>query len=675
MMRNRLHLLLAVLILSVFCVVVISGPKRWLRSARITATDLWVDMTDTEIRRAIDELAEQGVNAVDLDFSYEPIDQQVEMVERILDYARQAHPKMRFFVYQAPLEIVSEKVDNDKDGVVDPGKTSPYKEHPEWAQRGLGGEPAVFYGADAGAFWVGPKDEDLWLCPNDPEYKKVWKSDISRLAATGVDGIYIDVPFLRGWFDEKRGWRWACACSDCAAGYKAKYDTDLPTKEDWSDANFRRFVRWRFEQIENFIAEIRQTVRKANRKASLIIEHWDGITDAVETGCDPALIARHSDARCHEWCNVDGSSSDYSPYTWLEDMVRYLYYRSIDAKNPTWILAYTDEGDSDRMLGLAALQLTARCNFWETDAPDMDGSVDEESRAELFKWIADNSKLYYQKKDSLQTEVGLYYSRDSIVFHDFRQRMEPWRCAHEFLGIGMMLLQGHIPYRIVTENDLNKLSGLNALVLPNTVCLSQSEADKIKQFVQGGGTLVSTGDSGEFDTDGEKRSTSVLSELFGPFDPGNDVMVRDYGSGLVIFTGRYLGQEFHTAASPWRNKPKSKTKAQKTLQHFLNPLWWHVPGKPILDTDADPFTILIPYSGKDYKIAAFRIDGVDGNSAGQTKIGLRMHPGAGVKSTKFTPFLESGATTLEPSVESDYAYVTVPLKLHGVVSYKLKSGN
>jgi hypothetical protein len=650
-----------------------AGPKKWLRTARIAATDLWIEMTDKELQQAIDELAEQGVNTVDLDFSYVSIDRQVTIVTRILAYARAAQPQMRFFVYQAPLEIVTEKVDNDRNGAVDPDKTSPFKEHPEWAQRGLGGEAAVFYGSQAGAFWVGPRDEDLWLCPNDPVYKIVWKSDIGRLAATGVDGIYVDVPFLKGWFDEKRDWRWACACSDCEGLYKAEYGADLPAAADWDDANFRRFVRWRFEQIENFIKEVRDTVKQANRKAALIIEQWDGITDAAETGCDPELIARYSDARCHEWTNADGSSSDYNDYAWLEDMVRYLYYRSVDGKNPTWMLAYSDEGDSDRMLALAALQLCAGCNFWETDAPDMDGSVDEEARSELFAWIGANNKIYYHKKNTLLAEVGLYYSRDSIVFHDFRQRMEPWRCAGEFLGLGMILLQGHVPFRVLTPGDLDDLSGIEVLVLPNVACLSDSEAEKVRQFVQAGGTLVSTGDSGEFDADGQARGGSALEDLFGSGNPGNGVTVRDVGSGSVIVTGRYFGYDYYGAASPARRTPKSGAQAQTLRQQFLNDVWSNVTAAPLLATDADPFTILIPWTGKDYKIAAFRIGAVDGGAVRNTKVGLRIPAGFSVKSVDYKPYLEGGTSNLASTIDSGYATVTFPLRLHGVTRFRFRS--
>ena len=648
------------------------GPKSWLREARIAATDLWLEMTDKELRAAIDELAEQGVNTFDIDFSYLPIERQVEMVERILGYARGAFPRMRFFVYQAPLEVVSERVDRDRDGEVDPGRTSMFSDHPDWAQQGLGGEPAVVYGADAEAFWVGPEDEDLWLCPNDPEYRQRWSDEISRLAATGVDGIYVDVPFLRGWFDERRGWHWACACSDCADIYRTRYGDDLPTREDWGDPNFRRFVRFRFEQVENFVAELRRVVRKANRKTRLIIEHWDGLGDSAETACDPALIAHHSDVRCHEWTNADGSSSDYGSYAWLEDAVRYLYYRAVDGRQPTWVLAYTDEGDADRMRALAALQLTAGCNFWETDAPDMDGSVDTEARSELFAWIASNSKLYYRKKMELLAEVGLLHSRDSIVFHDYRRRREPWRCAREFLGLGIMLLQSHVPFRVVTPGDLDSLGGLTTLVLPNVACVSGAEAQAVEDFVRAGGTVVSTGDTGEYDEEGEARGGSVLAGLFGGSDPGLGVSVRSFGSGTVVVTGRRFGDEFYAAASPARRKPKARAKAEGLLNAFENQVWSRVPVEPLLTTDADPFTILMPYGrGASLQVRIFRIDSIGGGS-GSSNVAIGLRPPSGVPTAaSYLPFLGQDETALQIGESGGVYSVVATVALHGIFIFRL----
>ena len=642
------------------------ADKRWLRTARIAAPDLWVGMTDQQIQKTIDELANQGVNAVDLDLSYAPISDQLITINRVLDYARGKHPGMSFFVYQAPLEVVSENVDSDRNGRIDPGKTSMFSEHPDWAQRGLGGEPAVFYGADAGAFWVGAKDEDLWLCPNDPEYKSRWSDEITKIVETGVDGVYVDVPFLRGWFDRKRDWRWACACSDCAAKFKTQYGQDIPAKADWSDPAFRCFVRFRFEQIESFVAELRKVVKQANPKTALIIEHWDGITDVVETACDPALIARYSDARCHEWTNANGTCSSYGRYSWLEDMVRYLYYKGVDGGDPCWILAYTNRNDTKRMKALAALQLTAGCNFWETDKPDMAGSVNENARTELFGWITENSKLYYRKKIVPITRIALLHSRDSIVFHDFRQGMEPWRCAEEFLGIGMILLQLHLPFVVTTPSELDSLNDIDVLFLPNAACLSDEDADSIRQFVQNGGKVISTGDTGEFDEDGEERSASVLSDVFGTGNPGQGVTVNSFGNGKAVVTGRRFGSDFYNYSAPWRRRPAKAAKADKLRNDFRSDVWSKIPGEPVLETDADPYTILLPYrSGKERQVKMFRIDGISGNTkTTSVKLNTRM---SGQLVVSFVDFLKSGSVPL--SLGSD-SFVSASLAMHGVLVYR-----
>lgn len=656
-MRKKLAGLMAILLLGICWTGAAAGPRRWLRQARIASPDIWVGMSDALLHKRIDELATQGVNAVDIDFSSEPLDVQETMVKRILAYARTAHPGMHFFVYQAPLESVSENVDMNRDGEVDPGKTSTYSEHPEWAQRGLDGEPALLYGADAQAFWVGPHDEDVWLCPNDPDYKKVWSEELRRLAATGVDGIYIDVPFLRGWFDEKRGWGWACACEDCAAIYEAQYGAKLPRKQNWDDPNFRHFVRFRFDQIADFVAEARRAVRRGNRKARLIIEHWDGITDATETACDPAMIAAASDARCHEWTSSGGTTSRYHKFSWIGDLVRYLYYIAADDGDPPWILAYTNKGDADRMQALAALQLTAGCNFWETDKPDMAGSVDEEARSELFSWIDSNQKTYYHKKNGLYTRVGLYYSRDSIVFYDYRRQMEPWLCSGEFLGIGMIMLQLHLPFRVVLPGDLDDI---DVLVLPGVACLSDAEAKVIKSFAASGGLVVATGDTGEFDEDGERRSDNALADIF-------------TAPGAAVRTRARIGYSYYKAASPMRKSPRSEAEAGRQREKFAKEIWAGVETKPLVSTNAGPFVILLPWKTKTgLQLRIFRVGGVDGGGAETISAGLRPPAGSTAVAVTWRPFLDDAYVPGGLKQEDSYLLVNIPVRLHGTLEFKLK---
>jgi hypothetical protein len=78
----------------------------------------------------------------------------------IHELAQRAHAVHNYaFVYIAGLECITAHADRTPHTLA--------KEHPDWLQRKLTGEPAIFKGGDA--FWIAPGDEDVWVSPYAPE--------------------------------------------------------------------------------------------------------------------------------------------------------------------------------------------------------------------------------------------------------------------------------------------------------------------------------------------------------------------------------------------------------------------------------------------------------------------------------------------------------------------------
>ena len=67
-------------------------------------------------------------------------------------WIHQNHPGVYYIIYMAPLEATIDDIDSDGDGQVDPGKEadSLALQHPDWAQVGIDGRQAVFYGSQPG---------------------------------------------------------------------------------------------------------------------------------------------------------------------------------------------------------------------------------------------------------------------------------------------------------------------------------------------------------------------------------------------------------------------------------------------------------------------------------------------------------------------------------------------
>jgi hypothetical protein len=58
------------------------------------------------------------------------------------------------------------------------------KDHPDWLQRKITGEPAVFTGG--AAFWIREGDEDVWISPYAMPWRNIYMERVRQIAATGI---------------------------------------------------------------------------------------------------------------------------------------------------------------------------------------------------------------------------------------------------------------------------------------------------------------------------------------------------------------------------------------------------------------------------------------------------------------------------------------------------------
>jgi Beta-galactosidase len=104
--------------------------------------------------------------------------------------------------------------------------------------------------------------------------------------------------------------------------------------------------------------------------------------------------------------------------------------------------------------------------------------------------------------------VGVLRSYASITYHNARAQLSA-------ILVEQALIQSRIPFRLVFDEPLPDLSGLEVLVLPDTECLSDEQIRQIRDYVNSGGGLVATGHAGFYD---EWRRTRVEPGLQGLVD-------------------------------------------------------------------------------------------------------------------------------------------------------------
>ncbi len=365
------------------------------------------------------------------------------------------------------------------------------KDHPDWLQRKITGEPAIFGGGSA--FWIAPGDEDVWVTPYAAEWRKTYMERVRQIAATGIDGIYVDIPYWMTHFD---GWEntWASFDDYTVAAFKqqtgldAKHDVKLG---DFSDPAFRKWVAFRIQTFTDFMSEIDRTAKSVNPKIKTIPEIYPGIEgESVRVGADVYSLYAVVDAIAHEYefGNGDHMASSRTPLDWFRYQVGMHSFRAFAQGKATWILNYSWDGDKkvdarEAMMNLAMSQVMAGANFWDAPGHSMAGSNDLPTRKKIFGWIKANEKTFYLPRSPIDP-VGVYFSPQTRDFYadDF---------IASYRGILILLMQKHLEFQIVTPRTLADFHG-KTLVLPDVRVLDESEKSWLKTF-SASNRLVITG--------------------------------------------------------------------------------------------------------------------------------------------------------------------------------------
>ncbi|HEY6447644.1 MAG TPA: hypothetical protein VIY53_14375 [Acidobacteriaceae bacterium] len=462
------------------------AARAWMRKVRIAAYPL----TPTNAQQIVQQAQASGVYGIEVDNDipgrYESfLDPAVklEAIRRVAQAAHQAGNKA--FVYIAGTECISLNA---------AGPHTLAKDHPDWLQRKITGEPAIF---DAkSAFWIRPGEEDVWVSPYAEPWRTIYMQRVRQIAATGIDGIYVDIPY---WMTHFTGWEDTWASFDDGTVAAFKKSTGLDARKDIKlgdpeDPGFRKWIDFRIETIDGFLAEIRRNAVAVNPKIALIPEIYPGIEEAVpRVGADVYQLYPIVDAIAHEYefgDSEDHTAASRSPFDWFMYQIGMRSFRAFAGETkPTWILNYSWDGAKnvaprEAMLSLANSQLTAGANFWDARGHVMSGSNDMPTREQIFHWIAAHEDIFGAERQP-QGETGVYFS-------DTTRNYYPDAFVDAYRGVLLMLLQNHVQFRIVTARTLRDFHG-QVLVLPEVRVVSQAEAAGVRAFAAKGGRVVLTG--------------------------------------------------------------------------------------------------------------------------------------------------------------------------------------
>jgi hypothetical protein len=480
------------LAVSLVCAISLATPSRsdaqqqnWTNFVRIGAYDLSSDNADKIIRDA--QATHVFGIEVDNDIPgrYESFLDPAEKLAAIHTLAEKAHRAgNKAFVYIAGTECITANAEKSAHSVV--------KDHPDWLQRKITGEPALF--TSGAAFWIRPGDEDVWISPYAEPWRNIYMKRVREIAATGIDGIYVDIPYWMTHFD---GWEnsWASFDDFTLGAFKQK--TGLDARKDlklgdFSDANFHQWVDFRISTFTQFMRDIRDNARSVNPSIMVIPEIYPGIEEeAVRVGADVYELYGVVDAIAHEYefGSGDHMAASRTQLDWFLYQVGMLSFRAFAHGKASWLLNYSWDGDMhvdarEAMKTLAASQVMAGVNFWDAPGHSMAGSNDAVTRGEIFQWIGRHEETLYHPRSPIQP-IGVYFSPVSRNYD----------AAHflpSFRGTVLLLLQKHCELQVVTPRTLVEFQG-PVLIFPDVSILSGAERTQLKNFTDHGGRLIITG--------------------------------------------------------------------------------------------------------------------------------------------------------------------------------------
>ena len=460
-------------------------PGDWTNHVRIAAYGLKSDNAG----QIVQDAGRDGVFGIEVDNDipgrYESFLDPEAKLAAIRAVAAKAHAAgNEAFVYIAGTECITANAAQSAHTMA--------KDHPDWLQRKISGEPALFGGGTA--FWIRKGDEDVWVTPYAPQWRKPYMERVRQIAGTGIDGIYVDIPY---WMTHFEGWENTWASFDdatveafrTATGLNARTDLKLG---DFSDPNFRKWVDFRIRTFTDFMAEISENAKSVNPEIKVIPEIYPGIEEAaVRVGADVYSLYPVVDAVAHEYefGSSDHMSASRNPLDWFNYQVGMHSFRAFAQGKATWILNYSWDGDKtvdrrEAMKNLAMSEIMAGANFWDAPGHSMAGSNDYATRREIFSWIRAHENTFYKPREPI-SPIGVYFSPQTRNYY-----------ADEFIrsyrGVLILLMEEHLEFQVVTPRTLEAFKG-STLVLPNVRIVGDAERRALEDYVSRGKTLVITG--------------------------------------------------------------------------------------------------------------------------------------------------------------------------------------
>jgi Hypothetical glycosyl hydrolase 6/Beta-galactosidase trimerisation domain len=378
-----------------------------------------------------------------------------------------------------------------------------------------------------------PSDPQLWITcalgPYNFEFMTSVHQEIMRKYM--VDGIFTN--------------RWAgsgmCYCEHCQQNFRAFSGLDLPRSSDPQDPARREYILWNQKRLFELWLLWNEKIREINPNASYMANAGGGALSELDMKTigelAPTLFADRQGRSgvMAPWAN--GKNGKEYRATMGRKAIAGIFSVGLEEKY-RWKDS-VQNGDELRLWVADGMASDLRPWFTKFNAKVIDHRwlpVVEE----IYQWHHAN-EAYLRNERSL-ARVGMVYSQQTAAFYGGEKAKA--KVEDPALGFYQALIEARIPFEMVHDRILDRehLAPFRTLILPNIAALSTLQCQQIRDFVQGGGSLVATYETSLYDEWGVRRQNFGLASTFGASFAGSvqTSMLNSYLSlGKDPVTGTY----------------------------------------------------------------------------------------------------------------------------------------
>ncbi len=381
-----------------------------------------------------------------------------------------------------------------------------FQAHPEWFQRNADGSPA----RHAECHWL----YKTCMFGNyfTDQMPAIYREINQRYSP---DGFYTN-----GWPGTEA--LEVCHCLNCQKIYKDQTGGVPPETTDVQSEVYRKYYEVYMDRV-SLVWKLWQDTVKENHPESVYVGNLGG---GIRTVKDVKRLSKVA-----SWFNADNQGRSGDTPIWMCAQQGRVAHSVMDGRTVTNVIGSYSNGsinwrhtsktpaETDLWIAQAAASGMVPWFHWLGGQPE-DTRWRGTGRV-FFDWLATN-EMHFRNKRSL-ANIAVLYPQSTIAFygsngtHTRKLNGATIDAADYLEGMYAALLEGRFLFDFVHQENLSaaSLQPYRALLIPNAAYLRDTECDAIREYVNGGGSVLATFETSRYNEWGAQREDFALRDILG----------------------------------------------------------------------------------------------------------------------------------------------------------------